>query len=271
MNLGFIGAGRMAEAIISGLTSRRAVAKKNILISDKDTARVKLVSRKYKLKAAEGNSHVGRSADVIILAVKPQVMAQVLGEICGDVRPGQLVISIAAGITLKSIEKYLPRVAVIRVMPNNPCLIGEGISLITGGRFAQEKDLKMAEKIFSSVGDVSRIDEKYMNAVTGLSGSGPAFVYEMLEALTNGGIEAGLSRETAKKLAERTMLGAVCTVIRTGRTPEELKAMVTSPGGTTLAGLRVMDENGVKQALRKAVVRAAQRAKEISEEFERSL
>jgi pyrroline-5-carboxylate reductase len=157
------------------------------------------------------------------------------------------------------------------VMPNNPCLIGEGISAICGGRFAQEKDLKTAEKIFSSVGDTIRVEEKYMNAVTALSGSGPAFVYEAIDALADGGIEAGLPKDLAAQLSLKTALGSIKTVIKTKRSPEELKNMVASPGGTTVAGLRVLDEGNFKGTLKKAVVKASARAREISEEFERSL
>ncbi len=269
MKLGFIGSGRMAEAIIYGLTSKRAIAKKNIILSDKDPARLKHVSKKYNVKAAADNNSVAIEADVVILAVKPQFMAQVLSQAGSSFRPGQLVISIAAGITLKNLEKNMPRVKVIRVMPNNPCLVGEGVTAICPGKLAGEADIKIAEKIFSSVGETFRIEEKYMNAVTALSASGPAFIYEVVIALMDGGVEAGLPKELAKKLAERTIIGSIMTVIRTGKHPEELKNMVTSPGGTTLAGLRVMDEHNFKSILKKAVVRAAARAKEISEEFEK--
>jgi pyrroline-5-carboxylate reductase len=266
MKIGFIGAGRMAQAIIRGLTS-----KKDIIISDKDADLLKQVSKKYKVKAAADNIEAAASTDVIILAVKPQVMHNVLKELKGHIRAGQLVISIAAGITLRSIEKYLGKVPAVRVMPNNPSLIGEGISAICGGAFAEEKDIRSAEKIFSAVGDTVRIEERYMNAVTALSGSGPAFVYEVLSALTDGGVEAGLTKDVSSELARKTMLGSIKTVIKTKKSPEELKEMVTSPGGTTLAGLRVMEESDFKGILQKAVVRASMRAREISEEFERSL
>jgi pyrroline-5-carboxylate reductase len=261
----------MAEAILRGLISSKAFSKSNIVISDKDAARSKQISRKYNVRAAEGNAQAAGVVDVIILAVKPQSMHAALSGIAGKVGPGQLVISIAAGITLKSLEKYLPKVPIVRVMPNNPCLIGEGISAICGGRFAQEKDLKTAEKIFSSVGDTIRVEEKYMNAITALSGSGPAFVYEVIDALVDGGIEAGLPKDLSAQLAVKTALGSIKTVIRTKKSPEELKNMVASPGGTTVAGLRSLDEGNFKGALKKAVVKASGRAKEISEEFERSL
>jgi pyrroline-5-carboxylate reductase len=170
MKLGFIGAGRMAEAILRGLISSKAFSKNNIIISDKDSARLKQVSKKYNVAAAEGNTQAASASDAIILAVKPQSMHHVLSEIAGKIGSGQLVISIAAGITLKSLEKYLAKVPVVRAMPNNPCLIGEGITAICGGKFAQEKDMKTAEKIFSSVGDTIRTEEEQMNAITALSG-----------------------------------------------------------------------------------------------------
>lgn len=261
----------MAEAIIHGLVSSKAVPKKNLIISDKDPARLRQLAKKFGIKAADTNIDAARSSDVIILAVKPQVMSKVLSEIGKSIRSGQLVISIAAGITLKSIEKYLAKVPVVRVMPNNPCLIGEGISAVCGGSFAEDRDVRTAEKLFSSAGDTVRVEERYMNAITALSGSGPAFVYEVLDALIDGGVEAGLSKELAAKLAYKTLLGAARTIIKTKRSPEELKSMVTSPGGTTIAGLRVLEEGNFKDTLKKAVVRASSRAKEISEEFERSL
>jgi pyrroline-5-carboxylate reductase len=156
-------------------------------------------------------------------------------------------------------------------MPNNPCLIGEGVSMICGGNFASGKDVKLAEKIFSSVGDVMMIEERHMNAVTALSGSGPAFIYEVISALTDGGVEAGLPKQLARELALKTVLGSVKTMIKTKKSPEELKNMVASPGGTTVAGLRIMDEANFKNILIKAVMRASARAAEISDEFERSL
>lgn len=271
MKLGFIGAGRMAEAILRGLISSKAFSKNSMIISDKDIARSKQISKKYGVKAAEDNAQAVSASDVIILAVKPQSMHSVLSEIAGRVGSNQLVISIAAGITLKSLEKHLLKVPMVRVMPNNPCLIGEGISALCGGRYAQEKDMKTAEKIFSSVGDTIRVEEKYMNAVTGLSGSGPAFVYEAINALADGGIESGLPKDLSMELALKTALGSVKTVVKTKKTPEELKNMVASPGGTTVAGLRALDEGNFKGALKKAVIKASARAKEISEEFEKSL
>jgi pyrroline-5-carboxylate reductase len=271
MKLAFIGSGKMAEAIIHGLIQSKEVPSKHIFISDKDEQRRSSIAKKYGVIAVSSNAEAISKADAVILCVKPQVMAAVLAELKPAAKAGALFISIAAGITIKSLEKYLTKAAVIRCMPNNPALIGEGITLIAGGTNAKEKDLKIAEKIFMSVGDAERADEKLMNAVTGLSGSGPAFVYETLSAMIEGGIEAGLSKELSKKLAEKTMLGSIKTVIKTKKSPDELRDMVTSPGGTTLAGLRVMEEGKFKSVLAKAVVRAAGRAKEISEEFERSL
>jgi len=261
----------MAEAILRGLISSKAFSRNSIIISDKDTARSKQVSKKYGVAAAESNVEAARRSDVIILAVKPQSMHNVLADIAGKVTPGQLVMSIAAGITLRSFEKYLAKVPLVRAMPNNPCLIGEGITALCGGRFTQEKDMKTAEKIFSSVGDTMRVEEKQMNAVTGLSGSGPAFIYEVVDALTNGGIEAGLPKDLAAALALKTALGSIKTMIKTKKSPEELKSMVASPGGTTIAGLRALEEANFKSALKKAVIKASARAKEISDDFERSL
>jgi len=232
----------MAEAILRGLISSKAFSRSSIIISDRDTARSKQVSKKYGVADAENNVEAARRSDVLILAVKPQSMNSVLADIAGKVTPAQLVISIAAGITMKSIEKYLAKAPLVRAMPNNPCLIGEGMTALCGGKFAQEKDMKTAEKIFSSVGDTIRVEEKQMNAITGLSGSGPAFIYEVVDALTDGGIEAGLPKDLAAVLALKTALGSIKTMIKTKKTPEELKNMVASPGGTSVAGLRALEE-----------------------------
>ena len=261
----------MAEAIIRGLISSKAFSRNSIIISDKDAARSKQVSKKYGVAMAENNVEAAKRSDVIVLAVKPQSMHNVLSDLTGKVSPDQLVISIAAGITLKSFEKYLAKVPLVRAMPNNPCLIGEGMTALCEGKFAQEKDMKTAEKIFSSVGDTMRVEEKQMNAVTGLSGSGPAFIYEVVDALTNGGIEAGLPKDISAALALKTALGSIKTMVKTKKTPEELKNMVVSPGGTTIAGLRALEEANFKGALKKAVIKASARAKEISDDFERSL
>jgi pyrroline-5-carboxylate reductase len=271
MKLGFIGAGRMAEAIIKGLISKKALNKKDIFASDKDTARITYLSDKFGIKTFADNVDAVKASDVILLAVKPQVMAQVLSDISKYIKNDVLVISIAAGITLKSLKKYLTKNPIVRVMPNNPCLIGEGISAIVGGDLANASHIETVEKIFSSVGDVIKVEERLMNAVTGLSGSGPAFVYEVIDAMADGGIYAGLPKELAMQLAQKTVLGSIKTLIKTKKTPEELKTMVASPGGTTLAGLRVMEEANFKSILKRAVVKASARAKEISEEFDKSL
>lgn len=261
----------MAEAIIKGICSCKLIPSKNIRISDKDPKRSEKLSIDHGVTVASSNTCAVKGANVIILAVKPQVMALVLEDLGKKIGKEQLVISIAAGITLNSLEKYLSQVPVIRVMPNNPCLIGKGVSCISKGKNVNNEHVETAKKIFSSVGDVFEVEEKLMNAVTGLSGSGPAFVYEAISAMTAGGVEAGLSKEMSQKLSELTVLGSVLTVINTGASPEELKNMVTSPGGTTLAGLRVMDEGKFKQTLSSAVVKAAARAEEISKEFDKSL
>jgi len=179
------------------------------------------------------------------------------------------VISIAAGITLKTIERYLPQAPVIRAMPNNPAFVGEGLTAICKGHRATERDRKVAEVIFGAVGKVIAVEEKLMDAVTGLSGSGPAFIYAMVESLIEGGVEAGLSETQAKTLAVQTTLGAAKTMAETGKDPAELREMVTSPGGTTIAGLRVLEEGKFKKILRGAVVAATKRAKELSEEYEK--
>jgi pyrroline-5-carboxylate reductase len=261
VRIGFIGAGRMAEALISRLGSSQRV-----IASDINKVRLNCLRRKYKVKVAGSNLEVFRSAEIVILAVKPQNMAKALEGLrpkSKDPRP-KLVISIAAGIPLKYLQKKLPGIPMVRAMPNNPCLVGMGITALAKGRSAKASLLRKAGAIFEKVGGVVRIPEKWMDAVTGLSGSGPAFVYQMIEALTSGGRAAGLPESIAAELALQTVLGSAITVKGTGKSPRDLRIMVTSPGGTTVEGLRVLNKRKFSRALREAVVAAARKSKVLS-------
>ncbi len=264
MRVAFIGAGKMAEALIKGLLKAGVMRQEQIFASDIDRRRLKYLQKKYRINVFGENLAISSISDVVILSVKPQVMDEVLGRIGGKIKRNQLVISIAAGIRLSRLEKAFPKVPVIRVMPNNPALIGEGISAISSGKFAKDKDIKITEKIFSSVGETLRVPEKLMDSVTALSGSGPGFIYYFLEALIEGGIAAGLPRDISKRLAIQTALGSIRTVKETNKSPEELRGWVTSPSGTTLAGLKVLDKRKFKKTVLEAIVAAKERAFELS-------
>lgn len=269
--VGFIGAGKMAEALISHLS-----ASHSILASDKDPKRLQHVKKKYRVKTTSDNLEVFKKANIVILAVKPQNMGEVLGDIRARSLPagrqgtkhraqdGKIIISIAAGITLAYLQKHLPGYQVIRAMPNNPCLVGMGITALAAGKGAGTKAKAQAKKIFGTVGEVDEVPEEWMDAVTGLSGSGPAFIYLVIEALAEAGIRLGIKKSIAEKLAMHTVLGAAHTMLKTGESAAKLRAMVTSPGGTTEQGLKALEEGALYHDLIKAVTAAAKRSKELA-------
>jgi pyrroline-5-carboxylate reductase len=260
--IGFIGAGMMAEAIARGLL-KAGVTADNIMASDPDEKRRALFNG-MGIKAGDVNRAVAESSDILILAVKPFVMPDALDGLADVVTPRQLVISIAAGITAATIEQKLEaEVSVIRVMPNTPCLIGEGAIAVAPGRRATSDQMDLAAEIFGACGVVVRVTEDKMDAVTGLSGSGPAYVYIMIEALTAGGLQVGLPRDAALTLAAQTVLGSAKMVIDTGGHPAELRDKVTTPGGTTISGIAALEEAGFRSALMKAVAAATMRSKAI--------
>jgi pyrroline-5-carboxylate reductase len=270
MRIVFIGAGKMAEALIA-----RLGAPGSIVVSDKEKSRLSYLRAKYKVKVARDNLEAFRSGDVVILAVKPQNMAEVLAEVQGPprLRSGsrvgkqKLVISIAAGIPLSYLQKKLPGYSIVRAMPNNPCMVGAGITALAKGKGTRNWELGIAKRLFEAVGEVVEVPEKWMDAVTGLSGSGPAFVYLVIEALAAGGIASGLPGNAAAKLAVQTVLGAAQTVKMTGRHPRQLRAMVTSPGGTTIEGLAVLAKFKTAKALSLAVVAASKKSKILSKRW----
>jgi len=259
MKIAFIGAGRMAEALIARLKGH------SILASDISAQRLQSLGKKYKIGTTSDNAAALAFGDIVILAVKPQQMAEVLAGLKGQGSRGRgqgskIIISIAAGIPLGYLHKKLPGMAIIRAMPNNPCLIGEGITALAGGKRTSVKDIKKAGVIFKSVGQVLEVPEKWMDAVTGLSGSGPAFVYQVIEGLIDGGRKAGLPKALAAELALQTLIGAARTAKASGSTPAELTAMVASPGGTTIEGLAVMKKQRTAHSLSLAVLAAAKKS-----------
>jgi pyrroline-5-carboxylate reductase len=255
----------MATALARGLVGAKIVSANSIVASDPSIdARRAFEHEVPSCEVANDNVENVGQTDVIFLAVKPQTMDQALASLRASIQPNALVVSIAAGVTLARIGAALPpQQRIVRVMPNTPCLIGKGASGYSLGEHATENDGKLVAKLLSAVGAAFEVDEAMLDAVTGLSGSGPAFVYSMIEALTEGGAAAGLPPELAAELAVRTAAGAAAMVLETGDTPAVLRERVTSPGGTTLAGLGVLAERRFNQAVVEAVQAAARRSAEL--------
>jgi pyrroline-5-carboxylate reductase len=262
--VGFVGGGNMGEALIRGLLGANLVPAELMAATDVRTERTAQLTRQFGITAHDNNPRLVREADVVILAVKPQVMASVLAEIAPVVTARHLLISIAAGVATATIRAGLGKDArIIRVMPNTPALVLQGAAAIAGGAGAAPEDLAVAEEIFGAVGRVVVLDEGAMDAVTGLSGSGPAYVAIVIESLADGGVRMGLDRATAMTLATQTVLGAAQLLLETGMHPGVLKDMVSSPGGTTIAGITALEEGGVRATFIRAVERATLRSREL--------
>jgi pyrroline-5-carboxylate reductase len=266
MRIGFIGAGNMAEALMKGIVSAGIATKDEVIAGEVIKERRDYISRTLGVKATNDNVEVARFAHVLLLAVKPQQMGTVLEELKPYLSPEHLVISIAAGTKISYIEARLNAgVRVVRVMPNQPCLVGASASAFALGKFAKAEDRDLVLRVLQSVGMALPVDEKLLDAVTGLSGSGPAFVYLVIESMADGGVLSGLPRDVALKLAAQTVFGAAKTVLDTGIHPAAGKDMVASPAGTTIEGLRVLEEAGVRGAFIDAVEAATKRSTELGE------
>ncbi|MBX3304163.1 MAG: pyrroline-5-carboxylate reductase [Nitrospira sp.] len=261
--LGFLGGGRMAEALINGVLSAKRYRPGDIHVADPDRERLDHLKTRYGVQVSAVNHEVIGLSDVVVLAVKPQVMVDALRGI-RDVLTKQPVISIAAGITISQMRDVCgPAARIIRAMPNTPAMVGEGITALAIGPNVEEEAVDCAGEIFRSVGRVVTIQEPLMDAVTGLSGSGPAYVFLMIEAMADGGVKVGLPRETASLLAAQTVLGAARMVLETGQHPARLKDQVASPGGTTIAGLHRLEQGGVRAVLIDAIETATKRSQEL--------
>lgn len=260
-----IGGGKMGEVLVKGITGSKLVAAGDVCAADVVKARLQYLKAQYGILVTDDNLKAAKAADIVILAVKPQSMAEVLTSLARVIDKKKLVISIAAGIPIGLIEGYLKKGArIIRVMPNTPALIGEGAAALAAGEGALEGDLDVARYIFDSVGVTVIVKEDLMDAVTGLSGSGPAYMFIMIEALSDGGVLMGIPRDVSLKLAAQTMLGAAKLYLETGdKHPGDLKDMVTSPGGTTIAGIKALENGGLRAALINAVEAATLRSKEL--------
>ena len=261
--LGFLGAGNMSGGLVKGLI-QAGVTPERVSVSDVSEDRRQELHEWYGVAATADNGALVRGCDVVVLAVKPQILGNVLGEIAGDVRADQLVVSIAAGIPIAAIEGRLPaKTRVVRAMPNAPAMVQAGATAIAGGSHAREDDMRIARELFDAVGKVVVLDEHQLDAVTGLSGSGPAYVMLVIEALADGGVKMGLPRAAAHLLAVQTVLGSAALVLQSGEHPARLKDKVTSPGGTTIAGLHALERGGLRGVLMDAVEAATKRAAEL--------
>ena len=262
--VGFVGGGNMGEALIRGLVESNLVPADKILVADVRADRVRALADQYGLRGVDGNAALASGADVVILAVKPQIMAAVLRETMPALGKRPLLISLAAGVSTATITSVLGAYTrLIRVMPNTPALVLQGVTAIARTPGLAQEDLDTAQEIFAAVGRVVVLGEEQMDAVTGLSGSGPAYVALVIESLADGGVKMGLDRATAMTLATQTVLGAAKLLAETGMHPGALKDMVSSPGGTTIAGIAALEEGGARTTFIRAVERATQRSREL--------
>jgi pyrroline-5-carboxylate reductase len=262
--VGFLGAGNMGEAMIKGLLQAGLVPAAMIGATDVRADRLEQIARQYGIRPAVSNAALVAESDVLILAVKPQIMAIVLKEIASAVDSRKLLISIAAGVPTRSLREHLGKPArLIRVMPNTPALVLAGVTAIARADGLEGGDLETAQDLFGAVGRVVVLDEDALDAVTGLSGSGPAYVAIVIESLSDGGVKMGLDRATAMTLAAQTVLGSARLILETGTHPGQLKDMVASPGGTTIAGIAALEDGAVRRAFIAAVERATQRSREL--------
>src|SRR5579859_3910142 len=266
ITLGFIGAGKMAAALAGGFVRAGIVSAQQILASDPNEAARASFSKETKGQTTGSNEEVATFARVLVLAVKPGQVAEVLSQIRGSFTSDHLLISIAAGVTLTQLEAALPTGArVIRVMPNTPALVGAAASAFALGQAARPEDAELAQKLMGSVGVAFELKESLLDGVTGLSGSGPAYVYLMIEALSDGGVAAGLPREVATRLAAQTVLGSARMVLETGVHPGALKDMVASPGGTTIEGLHELEKGRLRATLMNAVRAATEKSRKLGQ------
>jgi pyrroline-5-carboxylate reductase len=269
--IGFLGTGNMAEALIKGLIGAGVVEPSQIHGSDPRRERCDEMHARYGIVATTENVEVVRHADIVVLSVKPQILSRVCDEVSTHLRPHALVISIAAGTPIAAIEGRLqPGTRVVRTMPNTPALVGAGATAIAAGQHAHGDDVEATRRIFDAVGMTVVLDESQLDAVTGLSGSGPAYVFLIIEALSDAGVKMGLSRYNAQALAAQTVLGSAKLLIETHEHPGRLKDMVTSPGGTAIAGLHTLEAGGLRTTLINAVEAATNRSRELGQLAERA-
>ncbi|MGA9529119.1 MAG: pyrroline-5-carboxylate reductase [Terriglobales bacterium] len=260
-----LGAGKMGSIMLQAFLRDGLLKASDTWVTAAHAERAALLKKKLKVHAGTDNAAAVRNADIVFLCVKPQVVGDVVREIRSVMRPDQLLVSVAASVPTDMIERGLEKdIAVVRAMPNTPCALGVGMTGLCKGQFAQKQHLDLATMFFSAVGRTVIVDEKHMDAVTGLSASGPAYIYIILESLAEAGVKVGLPRDVATLLAAQTTMGAARVVLETGDHPALLKDAVTTPAGCTIDGILELEEGKLRVTLIKAVVKAVQRAKELA-------
>jgi pyrroline-5-carboxylate reductase len=266
-SIAFLGAGNMATAILKGLV-RAGVPRERILATTRREEKKAQLEAEFGVRVTLDNLAAAREAEVVVLAVKPQALDKVLKEIAPAIDRTKLVLSVAAGVPIAAIERRLGAGArIVRAMPNTPCLVGLGATALSAGEHATAEDLELGSALFRSVGITTVVDEYLLDAVTGLSGSGPAYIFLIIEALSDAGVKVGLSRHVALALATQTVLGSAKLQQETGAHPGSLKDQVTSPGGTAIAGLHTLEAGGLRTTLIDAVEAATRRAKQLGDAF----
>lgn len=263
--IGIIGVGNMGQALLDGVLKSEAVDKSDIYIYDSNKEKVSEVAKKYGVTVSD-NKKIASQCSLCLIAVKPDKASDVLAEIGKYIGDDTLILSIVAGLTTTAAENILGgKRKFIRAMPNMSVQVGEGATAISAGRYASQKDMDFVMKILSRTGRVWVLNENKMDAVTGLSGSGPAYIFQIIEAMSDGGVFEGLPRDKALEIAAQTVLGAAKTVLETGLHPAVLKDMVTSPGGTTIEGIMSMERAGVRKAMMEAVIASSEKSKKLNE------
>jgi pyrroline-5-carboxylate reductase len=264
MNIGFIGGGNMAEAMISAIIKKSVAPRTDITAADIDKNKVDHLKKTYGIKTSTDNLAAVENKDIVILAVKPQVLSAAAEAIKGKLAPSQLVISILAGKSIKTISDILQHTCIVRTMPNTPAQIGEGAAVWTATKEVSDEQKQWAASILGAMGiEVYADDEKYMDMATAVSGSGPAYVFLFIEYWIEAAKKLGFNDDTAAKLVTQTLLGSAHLLQQSGKSPEELRKMVTSPGGTTAEAISAFQHNGLKEIIQKAVYAAFERSKEL--------
>jgi pyrroline-5-carboxylate reductase len=267
MKIAFIGGGMMGEAMISGLIRQSSAEPEMITVSDVDQGRLRVLAERHGIRGVAENRQAIRGKDIVVLSVKPQVIPEVIDGLRGEIQLGQLVVSIIAGVRIETLSRQLGHDCIVRVMPNTPAQIGEGISVWTATRAVNSEQKDMTRTILTALGKEIYVgEEKYIDMATAVSGSGPAYIFLMIEALVDAAVHIGMSRDMASELVLQTVLGSARIAEVSGKHPAELRNMVTSPGGTTAAGLLRLEEGGLRAILAQAIIATYEKAKELGKE-----
>jgi pyrroline-5-carboxylate reductase len=261
-NIGFIGAGKMAQAMIEGILNSEKISPDHIMASAATEKTLEKITQKYEILVTKNNMDVAQFADILILAVKPDLHANIIREIKNKVNEETIIVTIAAGITLADMEIFFERkIKAIRTMPNTPSLVGEGMTVICPNELINENELKIVEDLFQSFGKTERLEEKLMDAVPAISGSSPAYIYMVIEALADGGVKQGIPRQKAYRLAAQAVLGAAKMVLETGKHPGELKDNVCTPGGATIDAVASLEKSYFRGAILSAMESCTEKIK----------